>query len=195
MIRCAGLLMLVLLASCTKEDDRFPPYDNTAEVEAEWKSKPDLYRFKTIADLPPNLKWETGLDYSEMGDPEAKKGGTFNYDMPNFPPTLRFMGPDGGNTFRGEHWDNIEMSLLSKHLNEDKWIPCIAEKWAISEDRMTVFFQLDPAASYSDGVKVTVEDFFMMFYVALSKHAKDPFLPRSASVCPHEAVPCPPHLY
>ena len=25
--------------------------------------------------------------------------------------------------------------------------------------------------------------------------AKDPFLPRSASVCPHEAVPCPPHLY
>lgn len=173
-----GASLLALLPACSPgSDDRFPPYDNTAEVEAEWKSKPDLYRFKTIADLPPNLKWETGLDYPEMGDPEAKKGGTFNYDMPNFPPTLRFMGPDGGNTFRSEHWDNIEMALLAKHLNEDKWIPCIAEKWAVSEDRMTVFFQLDPAACYSDGVKVAVEDFFMMFYVALSKHAKDPFLP------------------
>lgn len=173
-----GASLLALLSACSPgSDDRFPPYDNTAEVEAEWKSKPDLYRFKTIADLPTNLKWETGTDYSEMGDPEAKKGGTFNYDTPNFPPTLRFIGPDGGNTFRSEHWDNIEMALLAKHLNEDKWIPCIAEKWAVSEDRMTVFFQLDPAASYSDGVKVAVEDFFMMFYVALSKHAKDPFLP------------------
>jgi microcin C transport system substrate-binding protein len=59
-------------------DDRFPPYDNAAEVEAEYKAKPNLYQFKTLADLPADLKWETGLDYPEVGDPEAKKGGTFN---------------------------------------------------------------------------------------------------------------------
>ncbi|CAN5867530.1 extracellular solute-binding protein [soil metagenome] len=160
---------------CLHADDRFPPYDNTAEVEAEWKSKPDLYRFKTIADLPANLKWETGMDAPEMGDPEAKKGGTFYTCTPNFPPTLRFMGPEGGNTFRSEHWDNIEMSLLNKQSNVDTWIPCIANEWAVSEDRLTVFFRLDPDATYSDGVKVTVEDFFMLFYISLSKHVKDPY--------------------
>lgn len=169
--------MGLFLSACAKqaEDERFPPYDNTAEVEAEFKSKPNLYQFKTLADLPSNLKWENGMDYPEVGDPAAKKGGTFNFDMPNFPPTLRFIGPEGGNTFRGEHYDNIEMNLVTRHPNVDKWIPCLAKEWAISEDRKTVYFRLDPDATYSDGVKVAVEDYFMLFYVSMSKYAKDPY--------------------
>ena len=170
------LICVIFLAACSdSEDTRFPPYDNTAEVEAEWKSKPELYQFKTLADLPADLKWQTGLDEPEIGDSAAKKGGTFNYDMPNFPPTLRFIGPEGSNTFRSEHYDNIEMATLARHPNTDRWIPCIAEEWAISADRKTAFYKIDPDASYSDGVKVKVEDFFMNFYVSMSKHAKDPF--------------------
>ena len=43
----------VVLTTCKrKDDDRFPPYDNTAEVEADWKSKPNFYQFKTLADVP-----------------------------------------------------------------------------------------------------------------------------------------------
>lgn len=168
-------LVLVAIIGTAQADDRFPPYDNTAEVEAEWKAKPDLYRFKTMADLPPNLKWETGADYPELGDPAAKKGGTFHTVTPNFPPTLRFIGPDGGNTFRSEHWDNVEMNLLTLHPNTDKWVPGLADAWAFSEDRKTVFYRLDPAATYSDGVKVTAEDYFMLFYMSLSKHVKDPY--------------------
>lgn len=163
-----------LLAACS-EDDRFPPYDNTAEVEAEWKSKPDFYQFKTLADLPADLKWENGMDLPEIGDPAAKKGGTFNFDMPNFPPTLRYFGPEGGNTFRGEHYDSIEMGLVGRHPNADEWMPGLAREWAISADRKTVYYRLDPEATYSDGVKVTVEDYFMLFYASMSKHAKDPF--------------------
>lgn len=173
--RFAGAVVLLGLAACTKSDERFPPYDNTAEVEAEWKAHPEIYQFKTIADLPQNLKWDTGMDYPEMGDPAAKKGGTFNYDTPNFAPTLRFVGPDGNNTFRSEHWDHIEMGLVHKHLNLDKWIPGIAEAWAVGDDRKTVYFRLDPAATYSDGVKVAVEDFFMTIYIARSKYVQDPF--------------------
>lgn len=167
-VACLGL------ASCS-EDDRFPPYDNTAEVEAEWKAKPEFYQFKTLADLPTNLKWENGMDLPEIGDPAAKKGGTFNYSMPNFPPTLRFIGPEGGNTFRGEHYDNVELNLVLPHPNVEKWMPALAREWAISEDRKTVYFRLDPDATYSDGVKVTVEDYFMLFYVSMSKYAKDPY--------------------
>ena len=173
-LSCLCGLMLLVMSSLVA-DDRFPPYANSAEVEAEFKSKPNLYQFKTLADLPADLKWETGLDYPEVGDPEAKKGGTFNYDMPNVPPTLRFIGPEGSNTFRSEHYDNIEMTMLNRHPNEDKWIPCIAKEWAISTDRKTAFYKIDPDASYSDGVKVNADDFFMLFYVSTSKHAKDPY--------------------
>jgi microcin C transport system substrate-binding protein len=164
--------------ACTPDrdsDDRFPPYDNTAEVEAEWRAKPELYRFKTLADLPQDLKWETGAELPELGSPEAKKGGTLRIDMPDFPPTLRFVGPDGSNTFRGEHSDKVEMRLVMHHPDTTKWMPGIAEAWAESADKKTAYFRLDPDARFSDGVKVTVEDFFMLFYMSLSKHLQDPF--------------------
>ena len=79
-----------LFAGCSKtEDDRFPPYDNTAEVEAFWKSKPEFFQWKTPADLPADLKWESSVDVPEFGDPRAKKGGTFRDYHPTFRPTYR----------------------------------------------------------------------------------------------------------
>jgi len=167
------VLCLQIFSLCA--DDRFPPYDNTKEVEAFWASKPEFFQFKTIAELPKDLKWETGADLPEIGDPGAKKGGTFHTEIPSFPPTFRIFGPDAGNTFRGEHLDNISISLVSRHPNEDKWIPGVAEAWAVSPDGLTVFYRLDPAATWSDGVPVAVEDFFMTFYVMLSPYIKDPW--------------------
>lgn len=42
----AGIVVMLgamLLTSCSdSEDMRFPPYDNTKEVKAYWKSKPDF---------------------------------------------------------------------------------------------------------------------------------------------------------
>ncbi len=165
---------LPLFTCCA--DDRFPPYDNTAEVEANWKAHPEIYQFKTPADIPADLHWETGKDYPDLGDPAAKKGGTMHIEEPDFPPTLRFIGPDGSNTFRDQYWDNVEMTLVTKHPNLDKWIPCLAESWAVGKDHKTVYFRLDPAATFSDGVKVAPEDFFMFIYVALSPYTQDPFL-------------------
>ena len=173
LMSCVFCLQVFCLPTA-RADDRFPPYDNTAEVEANWKAHPDIYQFKTPADIPADLKWETGDDYPDMGDPAAKKGGTFHIEEPDFPPTLRFIGPDGSNTFRDQHWDNIEMSLVNKHGDSDKWIPCIARSWAVGKDRKTVYFKLDPDVTYSDGVKLTVEDFFMFIYIGLSPLAQDP---------------------
>ena len=46
------------------------------------------------------------MDEPEIGDPRAKKGGTFNYYIANFPPTLRPFGPEANNSFRGEIYDH-----------------------------------------------------------------------------------------
>jgi len=166
----------LLSAPCSlRGDDRFPPYDNTAEVKAFWAASPEFFQFKTASDVPKDLKWETGMDLPELGDPAAKKGGTFYTEIPSFPPTFRFVGPDGNNTFRGEHHDNISISLVMRHPNADKWMPGLAEAWAISPDGLTVYYKLDPKATWSDGVPVSVEDFFMTFFVMLSPHIKDPW--------------------
>lgn len=169
-------LQVLCLSSCSDSDDtRFPPYDNTEEVAAFWKSKPEFFKWKTLADLPADLKWESGAGVPEFGDPAAKKGGTFHDYHPTYPPTFRFIGPDGGNTFRGEHRDNIEISLVTRHPDEDVWIPGLAKEWATSADRKTVYFRLQEKLTYSDGVPIAVEDFFMTFFVMLSPHIKDPW--------------------
>lgn len=171
-----ALAFCSLLASCSDTDDtRFPPYDNTAEVEAFWKSKPDFFQWKTAADLPADLQWQDGADVPEFGDARAVKGGTLHDWHPTFPPTFRFIGPDGNNTFRGQHRDHIEISLVTRHPDEDVWIPGMAKAWAVSKDRKTVFYRLQDKLTYSDGVAIEVEDFFMTFFVMTSPHLKDPW--------------------
>jgi microcin C transport system substrate-binding protein len=180
-MRTSAAALLLLLATewlvgCAKtEDDRFPPYDNTAEVEAFWKSRPDLFQWKTPADIPAGLKWENAANVPEFGDPNAKKGGTFHNWHPTFPPTFRFIGPDGGNTFRGEHHDNVYIWLVSRQRDERAWVPGCANEWAISEDKKTVYFRLDPKLTFSDGTPVVVEDYFMTFYIMLSPYIQDPW--------------------
>ncbi|OYW71199.1 MAG: hypothetical protein B7Z37_28405, partial [Verrucomicrobia bacterium 12-59-8] len=176
-LRSLGLLLCAAVVSaCSKsEDNRFPPYDNTAEVQAYWKSKPQFFQWKTVADLPPDLKWENGANVPEFGDPRAKKGGTFHDWHASYPPTFRVVGPDAGNSFRKEHHDHVQISLVMRHLDEDAWIPGLAKEWAVSKDRKTVYYRLHDNLTYSDGKPVVVEDFFMTFFVMTSPHIKDPW--------------------
>ncbi|MFT6771804.1 MAG: microcin C transport system substrate-binding protein, partial [Congregibacter sp.] len=37
-----------------------PEIDNSAEVEADYAAEPDFYRFRSPADLPDGLVWESG---------------------------------------------------------------------------------------------------------------------------------------
>lgn len=170
-----GAAALFAAAPWAHADDRFPPYDNTEEVKAFWKSKPDFFQWKTPADLPADLKWETNADLPEIGDPEAKKGGTFHTDISSYPPTFRIIGPDANNSFRSEHHDNIFTWIVMRHPNADAWIPGMAEAWAISPDKRTIYFRLDPNLTFSDGTRIEVEDFFMTFYIMLSPYIKDPW--------------------
>ena len=73
--------------------------DNSAEVKAYYDARPDFFRFKTLADLPERLTWENGNNLSEMGSPEAKKGGTEYRRIQDFPSTLRTVGPDSNGSF------------------------------------------------------------------------------------------------
>ncbi len=172
------LLLCALSLACAsglRGDDRFPPYDNTEEVKAFWKSKPEFFQWKTPADIPADLKWESNADLPEFGDPAAKKGGTFHTDISSYPSTFRIIGPDANNGFRSEHHDNIFTWIVTRHPNADAWVPGMAEQWAISPDKRTIYFRLDPKLTFSDGTPIAVEDFFMTFYIMLSPYIKDPW--------------------
>lgn len=177
----AALAALVLLAACGKSGDsgadarNFPPQDVTAEMEKAYAARPDFYVFKTIDDLPKDLPWTDNGDLPEMGSPKAKKGGTAHSWIDDYPRTLRIVGPDSNGSFRNYLLDDVTVQLAHRHGNAFDFIPGTAEKWAVDLPNKTVYVRLDPKAVWSDGVPVTTDDFFFMFFLYQSKHIQAPY--------------------
>ncbi len=139
------------------------------------KSRGEYFSFKTPEDIPVDLVWEDGMDEPEIGDPKALKGGTFNFFINSFPDTLRPFGPNANHSYRSYVYDDIEVFLVGIHPVTNKPIPGLANQWALSKDERTVYYKLDPEATYSDGSPVKAKDFMTDIYVRASQNVFDPY--------------------
>lgn len=166
--------LLKKLAETTDESAKAPLQEALDKLRRHLQ-KPDFFTFATLADMPADLIWQDGLNEPELGDPKAQKGGTFTSYIPSFPPTIRTVGENANNAFRGYHYDDVEMGLIGLHPETGNVIPGLAAQWAESADHRTVFFRLDPAATFSDGVPVEADDWFNTFYIQLSEYPQNPF--------------------
>lgn len=150
-----------------------------ALVQAFYDENADFFTFSSPDKLPAGLKWENGENEPELGSPEAKKGGTFNYYISDFPLTLRLVGPDASMGFRSFILDDNGgpggMALTVRHPDTLQQIPCLAKEWAIGDDLKTVYFKLDPDARYSDGHPVTADDYVFMFYFMRNEWLRAPW--------------------
>lgn len=124
--------------------------------------------------LPDSLKWETNNQSPIWADPNALKGGVFTDFMLAFPPTLRTVGPDSNSSFRGFINAN-QLGLVGIQPNTQEIIPQLAEKWAYGNDGKTVYYKLDTAAKWSDGVPVTADDFLFTLEFMRSPHINAPW--------------------
>jgi microcin C transport system substrate-binding protein len=159
----AFLFVLANASAQTFEDSKAAAY------YAEHK---DFFHYATPTDLPKDLVWHDGSDQKEFADPRAVRGGTLRQFTAGTPPTLRRVGPNANNGFRGELYDNNDFGLLSSHPNTDEPIPALAMSWAMSSDGMTAYFRLDPNAQFTDGQPITADDYFYAFYFHRSPWAK-----------------------
>ncbi len=135
----------------------------------------DYFRYGNPSEIPSDLVWEDGMEHEEIGDPRAKKGGTFNHDIASFPPTLRPFGDNSNNGFRGSLYDEIDMPLVGFHPKSMEMIPGLAKQWAVSQDGRTVYFKINENACYSDGVKLKAKDFIFGSYIRISDDIVNPF--------------------
>jgi microcin C transport system substrate-binding protein len=143
---------------------------------------PKFFRFAQPEDLPADLVWEDGMDLPDLGSPEAKKGGTFYYFIDDFPRTLRVAGPDSNGSFRPYILDDNAMRFAQRHPNDTSigpygfhYFPGIAKEWAVDRENAQVFVRIDPDARWSDGMPITVDDVFFMFYIYQSPHLRAPW--------------------
>jgi microcin C transport system substrate-binding protein len=177
-----SLLFIPLLVSCSEESaqtgdsENQKVIDNSAEVIAYYQANPDFFSFKSLSEIPTDLIWEDGSDLAEFGSAAATRGGTQYSSIQDFPRTLRYVGPDSNGSFRRWLLDDIALSLAHAHPNQsDQFYPGLATQWAVSPERKTTFIKLNPAARWSDGEKVTADDYLFSFFFYRSKYIVAPW--------------------
>ncbi len=124
--------------------------------------------------LPQGLEWLSNNNEPLFASQDAIRGGTLRTFMASFPQTLRSVGPDANSGLRHYFMDGVP-KLAQRHPNTGKWIPQLATDWAFSEDNKTVYFKLDPNATWSDGEKITADDYLFMLTYYRSKDIVDPW--------------------
>lgn len=175
---CIVLLITACGDSSEQQSDQTgadAPRDNTREVLDYYASHPDFFSFKTLADLPSDLLWQDGMDLPEIGSPRAKKGGTEYARLQDFPRTLRLVGPDSNGSFRPWIQDDTTLQLGHRHPDEFIFYPGLAQSWAVSKQRKTVYVKLDTAARWSDGVPIKADDYLFLFFFFQSDYIVAPW--------------------
>ncbi len=136
----------------------------------------DYLSYHEESELPEGLQWQDGSQQPELGSPEARKGGTLRMALQrSFPNTFRPFGPNSNHSTRRYVYDDIDLGLVRIHPGTGELIPGTADRWAISADGKTVYFHIDPEATFSNGARLTARDFITSLYVRTSPHAAEPF--------------------
>ncbi|MBC2606048.1 extracellular solute-binding protein [Pelagicoccus albus] len=146
------------------------------EAKAYYAEHPEFFTFATPEDIPADIDWEDSSDLPEFASPEAKRGGIlFDWQL-SYPRTLRVIGPDSNSAFRRYLLDDYGFRVVQPHPNvPGKYYPALAEAWHIDWENKRVYFKLDPKATYSDGVKVTADDYLFMFYFMQQSFHQEPW--------------------
>jgi microcin C transport system substrate-binding protein len=172
------LLFFLLISACDSEEQLVtePERDNTQEVLDYYASQPDFFSFKTLDDLPANLSWENGSELAEFSSKNAQKGGTQYSSIDDFPRTLRHVGPDSNGSFRRWILDYFSMTAAHIYPNDsNQFFPGLATAWAVSPEHKTTYIRLNPDARWSDGKKVTADDYLFTFFFYRSSYIVAPW--------------------
>ena len=173
-----SLLILLLISACDSKEQAAvePDRDNTQEVLDYYASQPEFFSFKTLDDLPADLKWENGSELTEFSSKDARKGGTQYSSIDDFPRTLRHVGPDSNGSFRRWILDYFSMSVAQIYPNDsNQFFPGLATAWTVSPEHKTTYIRLNPDARWSDGEKVTADDYLFTFFFYRSKYIVAPW--------------------
>jgi len=171
--------MALLLAACGGEPETTTTTEVTKDISVEaqafYESRPDLFTFAATEDLPSDLVWENGMGQPDLGSPQAKKGGSYYEVLEDFPPTLRAIGPDSNFSSRAWLSDFYRITWAVAHPDTGEYIPGIAESWAISPERKTVYIKINPAARWTDDEPITSDDALFAFFFYLSDYIQAPY--------------------
>lgn len=167
-----AILLMVLLAACSSGDQSADAeQDSQLQTQTVYVESPPVYSSEP---LPQGLVWLTNNEEPLIASSAAKKGGTFRGYIMGFPLTLRSAGPDSNGAF-ANYLNSFQSGLVGLHPNTHNWVPELATHWAFADDKVTVYYKLDPNARWSDGVAITADDYVFAFEFFRSEFIVAPF--------------------
>lgn len=99
-------------------------------------------------------------DWKDAPDPlasvHATPGGALRFSAFQPPKSLNYYVDN--NTYTRQVFDMMYETLLWTDPVSTEFTPGLACRWTISDDKLTFTFEIDPAASWSDGRPVTADD-------------------------------------
>ncbi|HNX34744.1 MAG TPA: extracellular solute-binding protein [Kiritimatiellia bacterium] len=105
-------------------------------------------------DAYPKPEWRDTPD--PLASPHAVQGGTLRFAA--FQPPKSLNAYIDSNTYTRQVFGMMYETLLGVDSVTTEFVPYLAKRWTISADKLTYTFEIDPAATWSDGRPVSADD-------------------------------------
>ena len=105
-------------------------------------------------DVYPRPEWRDAPD--PLASPHAVPGGILRFAA--FQPPKSLNAYIDNNTYTRQVFGMMYETLLGVDSVTTEFVPSLARRWTISDDKLTYTFEIDPAAAWSDGQPVTAQD-------------------------------------
>ncbi len=126
---------------------------------------------ESSVDVYPRPEWRDAPD--PLASPYAEPGGMIRFAA--FQPPKSLNAYIDNNTYTRQVFGMMYESLLGVDSLTTEFVPYLAKRWTISDDKLTYTFELDEAAAWSDGRPVTAEDVKWTFDQVMDpRHATGP---------------------
>jgi len=121
------------------------------------------------------IEWETNKNPNILGSDKAKKGGTVVFGYSSYPPTLRTYGENSSELINQMITRITYETLLKIDPVTYEYIPGLADKWSVSDDKMTYFFHINEKSKWQDGKPVTAFDVVATYDLLIEEGIRDPY--------------------
>ncbi len=172
------LISLISIISCCKPEESAPVTQIEIPNEEELMEKygPKDLTQTQVDSIIKSIKWETNKNPSILGSKHAKKGGMLVLGETGYPPSLRIYGENSNDYFTQSVLGSIIYeSLLKIDPITLEFLPGIADKWSISDDKKTFFYHINPSAHWQDSYPITAFDVVATWDLLVDDDLKDPF--------------------
>lgn len=156
---------LVVRQSKSHHQNNIKNQDTRSAQQVETSKVPSTQKEADVAEA-------FGRAYAASQQKNYAQGG---WKVSSFSNTVKTITPlVSRDAYAGDIQENVLESLLTRNPDTLEWSGLVAKSWAISEDGLTISFQLNDNVIFSDGKPLTAEDVAFTFSFIMTESINAP---------------------